>query len=202
MREEAGFAVFQSTLPLRGATTKSVRIFDLIGFQSTLPLRGATAFTKRRDWHPEISIHAPLTGSDDFLKIVLRRNQKFQSTLPLRGATHVCLTSCEVGTDFNPRSPYGERPSIVICFTSLKNFNPRSPYGERLRMCTHPWGGSRFQSTLPLRGATRWRSLHVNHKIISIHAPLTGSDFVAAIGNYGYADFNPRSPYGERRHGI
>ena len=36
--------LFQSTLPLRGATPKSTRLSDLSNqFQSTLPLRGATA---------------------------------------------------------------------------------------------------------------------------------------------------------------
>ena len=52
---------------------------------------------------------------------------------------------------------------LDICPEMAANFNPRSPYGERLRMCTHHWAGSRFQSTLPLRGATvAWdkRNMH------------------------------------------
>ena len=145
-----------------------------------------------------ISIHAPLTGSDQ---------------MAVRGRTG--------SSNFNPRSPYGERlvylmithdpklfqstlplrgatPSIVICFTSLKNFNPRSPYGERRTIqrdltashrfqSTLPLRGAtnynhnhkriiRFQSTLPLRGATFWAPAFASGTLISIHAPLTGSD--------------------------
>ena len=80
----------------------------------------------------DISIHAPLTGSDlrdltDDMYLCV-----FQSTLPLRGATfenfafvsgagisiHAPLTGSDrvvyqtrlSRSDFNPRSPYGERP--------------------------------------------------------------------------------------------
>ena len=56
------------------------------GFQSTLPLRGATAEPIVDRFKCGISIHAPLTGSDQNGCVGL---------LP--------------GFDFNPRSPYGER---------------------------------------------------------------------------------------------
>ena len=59
--------LFQSTLPLRGATFPSVaRSLIVLGFQSTLPLRGATQFTPKDPPITAISIHAPLTGSDLF----------------------------------------------------------------------------------------------------------------------------------------
>ena len=56
--------VFQSTLPLRGATTSSTVAGSSVSFQSTLPLRGATILSDRNDMY-----------------------LIFQSTLPLRGAT-------------------------------------------------------------------------------------------------------------------
>ena len=34
--------------------------------------------------------------------------------------------------------------------------------------------------------------------MISIHAPLTGSDSMSAISHSTEENFNPRSPYGER----
>ncbi len=144
-------------------------------FQSTLPLRGATykiiGYTATR----EISIHAPLTGSDD---------SRFDDYI--------------ISADFNPRSPYGERR------------NHKAP----------PYFTIRFQSTLPLRGATT-QARHIRRAIaisihapltgsdnnqqqpyqnqtISIHAPLTGSDPRAFHFAYPIFDFNPRSPYGER----
>ena len=79
------------------------------------------------------------------------------------------------------------------------NFNPRSPYGERpLRIYSR--GGTRiFQSTLPLRGATFGIEDVAAALYISIHAPLTGSDPGLSLFFGGCYDFNPRSPYGERR---
>ena len=103
-------------------------------FQSTLPARGAT----RRPnivlcAKPDISIHAPRTGSDALEKIGTKPADSFQSTLPARGATctladvvrgtaisiHAPRTGSDflpprgrlVHTDFNPRSPHGERPN-------------------------------------------------------------------------------------------
>ena len=58
-----------------------------------------------------------------------------------------------------------------------RNFNPRSPWGERLDSTISRSDMMRFQSTLPVGGATRPvydRLLH-NRKI-SIHAPRGGSD--------------------------
>ena len=60
------------------------------------------------------------------------------------------------------------------------NFNPRSPYGERLQYIA---AGAEFVQ-------------------ISIHAPLTGSDYSRLGRTALRSDFNPRSPYGERRLAI
>ena len=57
------------------------------GFQSTLPLRGATSKSSAALRSSAISIHAPLTGSD-----IIRSVEKNDRQ------------------NFNPRSPYGERP--------------------------------------------------------------------------------------------
>ena len=101
------------------------------------------------------------------------------------------------------------------------NFNPRSPWGERLLLPRTLVLRFLFQSTLPVGGATwhstvllrsfaisihaprggsdlKRRNYYGRHYHISIHAPRGGSDFpvsplVTAPGN-----FNPRSPWGER----
>ena len=80
-----------------------------------------------------------------------------------------------------------------------RNFNPRSPYGERLTVSTVSATHDEFQSTLPLRGATGRRPGGLDQGVISIHAPLTGSDNHPAPAKPDAEDFNPRSPYGERR---
>ena len=55
-----------------------------------------------------------------------------------------------------------------------------------------------FQSTLPVWGATHRASLVGVHDAISIHAPRVGSDSSWATQSPCRADFNPRSPCGER----
>ena len=102
-------AEFQSTLPVRGATTYRYRVYASRRFQSTLPVRGATRALVRVSNQVRISIHAPREGSDSVsatsatgtpISIHAPRegsdqleNQRynagieFQSTLPVRGAT-------------------------------------------------------------------------------------------------------------------
>ena len=62
------------------------------------------------------------------------------------------------------------------------------------------WGSDdyEFQSTLPARGATGVTGLNRPQFVISIHAPRTGSDFPLVVVDRMLADFNPRSPHGER----
>ena len=79
----------------------------------------------------------------------------FQSTLPARGATRRRNTPRFCQSDFNPRSPHGERPGA-------------NAHQERDLI---------FQSTLPARGATMPEAFSVIwEEVISIHAPRTGSD--------------------------
>ncbi len=122
-----------------------------------------------------ISIHAPRGGSDSFLGVLF-----------------------VAGNHFNPRSPWGERPARASIDVTGSNFNPRSPWGERLRVLSPFPPKLRFQSTLPVGGATAsYRPERVG-RYISIHAPRGGSDyFFLTLGKFLY-DFNPRSPWGER----
>ena len=122
-------------------------------FQSTLPLRGATGDVA--EWFAEsvISIHTPLAGSDR-RRVVLCPAAGISIHTPLAGSDGRRRTSGRGRSYFNPHSPCGERPSKAENRKEAKT----------------------FQSTLPLRGATR-RGLHPDHAHdISIHTPLAGSD--------------------------
>ena len=154
--EDDTFSRFQSTLPVRGATAfDAASRYGAMSFQSTLPVRGATTAVCTMPLPWLISIHAPRAGSDHPL---------YQKTLIIM-------------TNFNPRSPCGERrmpcPAALIspAFQStlpvrgatppdlsyhlmVDYFNPRSPCGERLFKLRQPFIILRFQSTLPVRGAT------------------------------------------------
>ena len=170
---------FQSTLPVRGATSTSiVRPYARFYFNPRSPcgerrlLRGLFGFVFF------ISIHAPRAGSDVFTSSFIRPTKEFQSTLPVRGATKglddrekiksIFQSTLPVRgatgrwysqsrnrTNFNPRSPCGERlPNCERRARRRDYFNPRSPCGERP----------------PLSAI--WHLL----SLISIHAPRAGSD--------------------------
>ena len=78
---------FQSTLPVRGATSGSSPSYPSEArFQSTLPVRGATGVKRTFAGLVEFQSTLPVRGATVFLvlKVLLRG---FQSTLPVRGAT-------------------------------------------------------------------------------------------------------------------
>ena len=100
---------FQSTLPVRGATSFTlIQRGTIFVFQSTLPVRGATIAAVADDPSTPISIHAPRAGSD-------RLGTEY----------------CDLRRYFNPRSPCGERHSNAWVALGAAHFNPRSPCGER-----------------------------------------------------------------------
>ena len=78
------------------------------------------------------------------------------------------------------------------------NFNPRSPHGERHAVRPPHARHDGFQPTLPARGATHVPSQLEEIIMISTHAPRTGSDTSALSIVAGQLHFNPRSPHGER----
>ena len=102
-------SVFQSTLPLRGATCRGLDSTCTGTFQSTLPLRGATFFI----------------GRNGTMEV-------FQSTLPLRGATGLPLLPRPVASISIHAPLTGSDGGRECSGASVKYFNPRSPYGERL----------------------------------------------------------------------
>ena len=80
---------FQSTHPLRGATSSGIEKADRTGFQSTHPLRGATL--SGPGWTTTGLHFNPRTPCGVRLQTSFQSafNFEFQSTHPLRGATVV-----------------------------------------------------------------------------------------------------------------
>ncbi len=144
-----------------------------------------------------ISIHAPRGGSDFWVLIMLQPKRVFQSTLPVGGATVVVAVVAKHGRNFNPRSPWGERPQPVFRLLGGGEFQSTLPVGGATRrspntskhclfQSTLPVGGATasaaqsapgtlFQSTLPVGGATADFKNDILEDIISIHAPRGGS---------------------------
>ena len=81
----------------------------------------------------------------------------------------------------------------------MDNFNPRTPCGVRLSGCSGNPAALLFQSTHPLRGATRQTAGTRCCSPISIHAPLAGCDPAIALNRALRRYFNPRTPCGVRQ---
>ena len=81
-------ALFQSTLPARGATRGLPLMKHLpLQFQSTLPARGATADARRKVLDKKFQSTLPARGATDTAILGMMTPPQFQSTLPARGAT-------------------------------------------------------------------------------------------------------------------
>ena len=79
------------------------------------------------------------------------------------------------------------------------HFYPRSPCGERHSIVTSRQLPASFLSTLSLRRATDYARYYIHAREISIHALLAESDGHPKPGRHLGSDFYPRSPCGERR---
>ena len=209
--------------PRTGSDPQTLMDFTPVPFQSTLPARGATPGRQWRSSARRISIHAPRTGSDGsaggsrgigclfqstlpargatYSLGLLPRILSFQSTLPARGATKHPNSLANLKKDFNPRSPHGERRVPALIWKPCDNFNPRSPHGERRGGVDSAVSIAAISIHAPRTGSDLafCGFLPVQTRI-SIHAPRTGSDGYRRAWRRVQANFNPRSPHGER-HG-
>ena len=173
-----------------------------------------------KSWYYIISIHAPRGGSDrpDTASSALEFHFNPRSPWGERRRFKSCLFRQK---HFNPRSPWGERPhlpGLLVHFDCISihaprggsdcryrsgdgglfHFNPRSPWGERHAQGLQRFWTRKFQSTLPVGGATPDIPFDAVTAGISIHAPRGGSDILRAFSVFGLGNFNPRSPWGER----
>ena len=149
------FRQFQSTLPVGGGTCMSnERGYAFPRFQSTLPVGGGTPPWKSTWKNSPISIHPPRGGRD--AAVPEAADSKTISIHPPRGGRDLrLLVLLLLLLRISIHPPRGGRDY----FKSEKkwggkNFNPPSPWGEGpviivLTLLIH-----RFQSTLPVGGGT------------------------------------------------
>ena len=190
--------VFQSTHPVWDATGDSGDLgrleeisihasrmgcdFDYIPithiprFQSTHPVWDATVGGLGAEGDFSISIHASRMGCDPPHSSWLRARRLISIHASRMGCdytpTHYRLSTWY----FNPRIPYGMRPTqLAICVANV-DFNPRIPYGMR-RHSDHAQGRNHgFQSTHPVWDATDCVARRSACPCISIHASRMGCD--------------------------
>ena len=123
--------------------------------------------------------------------------------------------------NFNPRAPYGARLSRRPWARWPPHFNPRAPYGARRPDRWRSCGPAYFNPRAPYGARLQVQILIRTDKIISIHAPHTGRDWLMVPGilyTWEFQStrpirgatsgsctswptvryFNPRAPYGAR----
>ena len=186
---------------MRGATCRGCGIYQRsLRFQSTRPMRGATTrqtMPGRRPWHfnprapcgarriflrggrllQRISIHAPHAGRDVDRAGSAASRQGFQSTRPMRGATRCGLKGVRTCHLFQSTRPMRGATQDRILDPRGGGISIHAPHAGRDRDI---WAGAEvgteFQSTRPMRGATKIIS---GEKTVEVH-------------------FNPRAPCGAR----
>ena len=142
---------------MRGATGRSYAsgIVSPV-FQSTHPVRGATRVRRFQHLVPAISLHAPREGCDTANDLPINFSYIFQSTHPVRGATNG-----------------GREGGWPVLFQSTHPVRGATPADVTVSAKLNL-----FQSTHPVRGATESDQHARLGRVISIHAPREGCDFL------------------------
>ena len=101
-------------------------------FQSTHPMRGATTrylthLMQLKNFNPR----TPCGVRRVYVYPARQLQKRFQSTHPMRGATSRDMIANIEADNFNPRTPCGVRRARFLCLTKSTNFNPRTPCGVR-----------------------------------------------------------------------
>ena len=193
--------VFQSTRPMRGATSLLICLLtesDFISIHAPHAGRDVSLLPRPplpRHFNPRapcgarprcsnchklrrpISIHAPHAGRDSTGSLASLQRSRFQSTRPMRGAT-IALAVNRVLHGFQSTRP-------MRGATSRRSTTPRP---------------ASFQSTRPMRGATPTRAgAAIFPTDFNPRAPC-GARLVSNCHiSAGHHDFNPRAPCGARR---
>ena len=100
----AALKVFQSTLPVRGATTNFGGFRDKINISIHAPRAGSDFFLTSSNCSLSISIHAPRAGSDKLKDGII-----------------------DASENFNPRSPCGERRNLCNIIFLKKGISIHAP---------------------------------------------------------------------------
>ena len=171
-------ASFQSTHPLRGATATANLSAQMNQFQSTRPLRGATVEDATTNLFNIFQSTRPLRGATPDYHSGIYHYQNFNPRAPCGARQPVGIYPSLI-CNFNPRAPCGARRSratsskaclpisihaplagrdeagVYPLYARRDDFNPRTPCGVRRAYDGSGAPTDVFQSTHPLRGATK-----------------------------------------------
>ena len=212
-------SIFQSTLPVWGATVFAARFHLLRKFQSTLPVWGATVRTRRTCSPRHFNPRSPC--GERHLSVGQRDcSHRFQSTLPVWGATPRNAPFCRQCRQFQSTLPVwgatsrmgGYQPSAIFQSTlpvwgatralrtgkaPNRNFNPRSPCGERHRYGVQLGHHGYFNPRSPCGERPGLKKFFGRGENFNPRSPC-GERLVESDNMELEKHFNPRSPCGER----
>ena len=213
---------FQSTLPARGATTCCLVNRYAVVFQSTLPARGATCPCPRPASPPRHFNPRSPHGERQIISHPLQDVKRYFNPRSPHGERLFFALFRASLRHFNPRSPHGERRDWRAEPAATPRFQSTLPARGATKHIAHilailvisihaPRTGSDqgfapslkwnqlFQSTLPARGATSRGGTKQSPGRFQSTLPARGATTSDSAGTGTSADFNPRSPHGERR---
>ena len=110
------------------------------------------------------------------------QTELFQSTPPMREATKR-KNDTDATQSFNPRLPCGRRLCFAKQYNENRCFNPRLPCGRRHVLLIASIVVIMFQSTPPMREATRASTSSTCSLPVSIHASHAGGDHESTPGS-------------------
>ena len=125
----------------------------------------------------------------------------FQSAHPVRGATGGSAEAANGMVDFNPRTPCGVRRHRAQARRWWGNFNPRTPCG--VRPSTSAWTAAafHFNPRTPCGVRQGVPQQHIVVQFQSTH-PVRGATRTLVVCQRMMSNFNPRTPCGVRRLGA
>ena len=170
-----------------------------------------------------ISIHAPRAGRDEGERVCVQRRQHFNPRAPCGARPASARSTLDLSSYFNPRAPCGARQHLPDgpvqlhgisihapragrdrrCGATMRlrslYFNPRAPCGARPDDFLPEEHAEVFQSTRPVRGATRY-DLHRKGELLHFNprAPCGARRAPPGARSPG-SHFNPRAPCGARQ---
>ena len=186
--------------PLAGCDMDNPLFFHLLYlFQSTHPLRGATSCAYASPGFIAISIHAPLAGCDRFFLNTPSPNN-ISIHAPLAGCDGSASKDGKRPYNFNPRTPCGVRRRRQMGARRRIPISIHAPLAGCDFLFDEDGGGPEaFQSTHPLRGATVPRSARAGGlRHFNPRTPC-GVRLHERAHNEHLRDFNPRTPCGVRQ---
>ena len=192
-------------------------------FQSTRPVRGATSPPPDPAPDTPISIHAPRAGRDPDGCPPAHWQRDFNPRAPC-GARRRSSMISRRRTNFNPRAPCGARLSglwVRVVGTRFQSTRPvrgatvgrraarqrvdisiHAPRAGRDFSVHHDMTASNISIHAPRAGRDRRNPYAPLIRKISIHAPRAGRDSRPFYSSNMISNFNPRAPCGARRRNL